>query len=385
MAKNTKNIDTKAKRDRLAVRREPYWDKVQAGAYVGFRRTTSGGTWIARYRGEDGKQRYQALELGEHLPCNEYDAAVTEARTWFAALQAGVRPKENTVGVAAEAYLKQLKIEKGVRAVADARGRLNRSVLPMFKNKRLDKLRKNDITAWLNSFIPENGSKENIRKAKATANRNLATFKAVLNYAHNEDMCASTLAWDKTKKFKDVDRARTEYLKQYQQQALINATSGAFRDLVVSGALTGARYGELCALRVKDLDKDAKILHIREGKTGERIIPLTPDMLKHFSKLATDKLPEAHLLTKDDGKPWAHSDQDKLMREAVKKAGLKRAVVFYTLRHTFIAQAIGAGLDIYSIAAITGTSIPMIEKHYGKLLKERVRDAMEKAFVVALD
>lgn len=379
-----KTIDTKAKRDRLAVRREPYWDKVQAGAYVGFRRTASGGTWIARHRGEDGKQRYQSLELAEHLPCNEYDAAVTEARTWFAALQAGVKPRENTVAAAAEDYLKDLEIRKGSRAVADARGRLNRYILPAFKAKRLDKLTTAEIRKWFNGFIPEGGSKEAIRKAKASTNRNLTTFKAVLNHAHKNAMCASSLAWDRVAAFSKVDGARTEFLESEQLQALIDQTEGAFRNLVIAGALTGARYGELCALRVKDLDKEARVLHIREGKTGERIVPMTPEMLKHFAKLASDKLPEAHLLVKDDGKPWAHSDQDKLMREAVKKANLKRGVVFYTLRHTFIAQAIGAGLDIYSIAAVTGTSIAMIEKHYGKLLKGRVRDAMEKAFVVSV-
>lgn len=379
-----KTIDTKAKRDRLAVRREPYWDKVQTGAYVGFRRTASGGTWIARYRGEDGKQRYQALELAEHLPCNEYDAAVTEARTWFAAIQAGVKPRENTVAAAAEDYLKDLEIRKGSRAVADARGRLNRYILPAFKAKRLDKLSTVEIRKWFNGFIPEGGSKEAVRKAKASANRNLTTFKAVLNHAHKNAMCASSLAWDRVAAFSKVDGARTEFLEPEQLQALIDQTEGAFRNLVIAGALTGARYGELCALRVKDLDKDARVLHIREGKTGERIVPMTPEMLKHFAKLANDKLPEAYLLVKDDGKPWAHSDQDKLMREAVKKANLKRGVVFYTLRHTFIAHAIGAGLDIYSIAAVAGTSIAMIEKHYGKLLKGRVRDAMEKAFVVTL-
>lgn len=379
-----KSVDTKAKRDRLAVRREPYWDKVQTGAYVGFRRTTNIGTWIARYRGEDGKQRYQALQLAEHLPCNEYDAAVTEARSWFAALQAGVKPRENTVAAAAEDYLKDLEIRKGGRAVADARGRLNRYILPAFKAKRLDKLTTAEIRKWFNGFIPEGGSKEAIRKAKASANRNLTTFKAVLNHAHKNAMCASSLAWDRVAAFSKVDGARTEFLEPEQLQALIDQTEGAFRNLVIAGALTGARYGELCALRVKDLDRDARVLHIREGKTGERIVPMTPEMLKHFAKLATDKLPEAHLLVKDDGKPWAHSDQDRLMREAVKNANLKRAVVFYTLRHTFIAQAIGAGLDIYSIAAVSGTSIAMIEKHYGKLLKGRVRDAMEKAFVVSL-
>ena len=77
-------IDTKSKRDGLAIRREPYWAKVQAGGYIGFRRIADGGTWIARYRDEEGKQKYKALTLQEHIAPNVYDAAVNEARRWFA-------------------------------------------------------------------------------------------------------------------------------------------------------------------------------------------------------------------------------------------------------------------------------------------------------------
>jgi len=121
------------------------------------------------------------------------------------------------------------------------------------------------------------------------------------------------------------------------------------------------------------------VLHIRESKTGERIVPLTAEMVSHFNELAKSKLPDAYLLTRDDGKPWAHSDHDEFMRDAAKAAKLPAGTVFYTLRHSFIASAISAGMDIYSVAEITGTSVRMIEKHYGKLLKDRVREAMTAA------
>ncbi len=374
-------IDTKSKRERLVVRREPYWARIQSGCFIGFRRTSNGGTWIARFRDEAGKQHYQAMTLPDHLPLNAYDTAVSEARKWFESMQSGVKPRENTVAIAAEDYLKDLGVRKGLRAVADARGRLNRYILPTFKVKRLDKLTTAELRNWLNDFVVE-GAKESVRMSKASGNRNLTTFKAVLNHAHKNGMCVSSLAWDRVTPFAKVDGARREFLSSEQLQNLIDETSGAFRDLVLAGALTGARYGELCALRAKDVD--GNVLHIREGKTGLRIVPMTRDMVKHFSRLAKDKLPEAYLLTRDDGKPWAHSDQDKLMRAAVKKAKLPRDVVFYTLRHTFISFAISCGMDIYSVAEITGTSVAMIEKHYGKLLKDRVREAMTRASILSV-
>lgn len=372
-------IDTKAKRDRLAIRREPYWAKVQKGNYVGFRRTANGGHWIARHRDDEGSQKYHSLMLPEHLACNEYDSAVAEARAWFESLSVGVKPRSGTLSEAADDYLKAIRVRKGERAESDAKWRIERHIRPQFGKRPIAKITAAEIERWLHAFVPSEGSQEQIRKAKATANRTLTTLKAILNHARKNGLVASSLAWDRVKAFGKVDGARKLFLSPEQVNALIAAATGEFKKLVTAGALIGARYGELRALRVRDLDTGAKILHIREGKTGERIVPLTDDMLTFFEAQTKDKLPDAYLFTRDDGRPWGHSDQDALMRQAAKEAKLPRGVVFYSLRHAFIASAISAGLDIYSIAQISGTSIRMIEKHYGKLLKEKVREVMAKA------
>ena len=56
------NIDTKSARNRLAVRVEPYWQKLSKGCYVGFRKTAaSSNCWLARKW--DGS-RYEWTPLG---------------------------------------------------------------------------------------------------------------------------------------------------------------------------------------------------------------------------------------------------------------------------------------------------------------------------------
>ena len=95
--------------------------------------------------------------------------------------------------------------------------------------------------------------------------------------------------------------------------------------------------------------------------------------------MARNKLPDAPMLTKNGVLPWKRSDQDKLMRIAVANAGLSKDVVFYTLRHSFIAQAIDGNMSVFDIAKICGTSIDMIDKHYGKLFKDRVIEVLEKS------
>lgn len=383
MAKQNK-IDTKPKRDKLAARREPYWEKVQAGAYIGFRRSPTSGTWIARFRHGDGKQSYSALTLPDHLPPNEYDAAVTKAREWFSNLLTDSRPKAYTIATAVEDYLTHLGLHKSEKAMLDAKARADRCILPKFGTLRVDQITTEQIRDWLNGLIPAGADEDKKRKAKATANRNLTTLKAILNFAVEHDHAGSPTTWSRVKSFKNVEGPRKEYLTRDQLAALIDHTNGAFKTLVIAAALTGARYGELCALQVRDVDVANGDLHIREGKTGPRHVPLTDEMALFFGRVSAGKKPSDYLLTRENGQDWRHSDQDGPMKIAAKAAGLHEDVVFYTLRHSFIALAISSGLDLYSVAKIAGTSVRMIEKHYGKLFKNEVKLAMARASLVSI-
>ncbi len=42
------NITTRAARDRLAVRHEPHWRSIDAGAALGYRRGATAGVWVVR-------------------------------------------------------------------------------------------------------------------------------------------------------------------------------------------------------------------------------------------------------------------------------------------------------------------------------------------------
>ena len=63
MARTVRNpkIDTRSARTKLPARREPYWTVLSAGCALGYRRGAKGGTWIAKFRDDDGRQHYEAL------------------------------------------------------------------------------------------------------------------------------------------------------------------------------------------------------------------------------------------------------------------------------------------------------------------------------------
>ncbi|MGH8256846.1 MAG: tyrosine-type recombinase/integrase, partial [Steroidobacteraceae bacterium] len=88
-------------------------------------------------------------------------------------------------------------------------------------------------------------------------------------------------------------------------------------------------------------------------------------------RLAGGRASQARLFVRDDGRPWAHSGWDDLVRDAARAAGLPgepgAGTCLYTLRHSFITEALLGGLSTLEVARLVGTSVVMIEKHYGHL------------------
>jgi integrase len=375
-------IDSKAKRNRLAKRSEPYWHKLILGGFLGYRVGSKGGTWIARHRSEEGGQHYKSLNLSPHLPQNEFDTAANEANKWFDGISKGNRAKPGTLQEAVDNYIEYLEHKKSDRSVRDAKGRVKLHILPKLgAESSLEKLKAQQIRKWHQSFLVT-GSDEEVRKSRATANRNLSSLKALLNLAFKEGLVQSNKAWTHVGKYSDTQSARQDYLNAAQVKALLNVCDGHFKTLITAAALTGARYGELAKLKAKHFDKHHGLLHIPLAKTKERDFPLASKAMAFFKDQTKGKLPEAFIFTKNGIDPWGHDNQTKLMRNAVTNADLPRSVVFYTLRHSFIADLIDKDMSVFNIAKITGTSIEMIEQHYGKLFKDRVIEVLEKASLV---
>lgn len=53
---------------------------------------------------------------------------------------------------------------------------------------------------------------------------------------------------------------------------------------------------------------------------------------------------------------------------AVEASGVARPARIYDLRSTFASDALAASVSVFELARIMGTSVRMIERHYGALL-----------------
>src|SRR5690606_7937802 len=108
----------------------------------------------------------------------------------------------------------------------------------------------------------------------------------------------------------------------------------------------------------------------------ERVIPLAPAAKALFDRMAKGKLPAAYMFT-NGGKPWTPQAWAPLVKRAAEKAGLPPETVAYTLRHSWITDAILGGMDLLTVARLTGTSLEMISKNYGHLVHEAAREKLQ--------
>lgn len=248
-------IDSKTKRERLTARREPYWSAIKKGAAVGYRKLENGtGTWIARWRDDEGKQKYRAL--GEF---DDYDHAADSARQWVNSCEGGTSHKATTVKEVCESYVEALKAEGRKSTASDAEGRFNRLVYEENIGKiAIDRLKTTDIQRWMNNQIDDDddADDEDIRKSKDSANRNLSTLKAALNRALNHRLVATDAGWKTVKSFPKVGARRKDaFLSMKQRKALLEASPDDLKLLIKAMLLTGARPGELANLNAADFDK----------------------------------------------------------------------------------------------------------------------------------
>lgn len=381
----------------LPVRSAIHWHKLHAGQHLGLRKAKSSQSWYARaYDGEE--QVRKSLGTFDQLPPNErFSAASKEAERWFKHLDAGGALRGITVLEACERYIQTLRddLEKG-DASADAEAGYVRRFIAKDKIADIfvDKLLKAHVQDWRRRMErkpvaqPKRGkhcrNTEPLpppRKRKpVSVNRNMVTLRAALNLAKADGYVTSDLAWAQAlKPIKGVANQRKLYLDRHQRKSLIAALPEDAARFVRGLCELPLRPGALAGLTVADYDARHKLLCIGHDKAGEgRYIPLPPATAKVIADEARGKLPAAPLFARWDGAAWSKDAWMKAIHEAVATADLPPATTAYTLRHSTITDLVTGGLDLHTVAKVSGTSVAMIEKYYGKLRQDIARDALAR-------
>jgi integrase len=190
----------------------------------------------------------------------------------------------------------------------------------------------------------------------------------------------------------DADSADDGDSQQVRPQDVLDASEirrliaasrpGLHRTLIATAAATGARFGELTALRWSDVDLDIGRIAIERSlswarggestaryrfyppktRAGIRTIPIQHDltMLLKVWKLACPRGELDLVFPAPDGRPLRRSSSYLRGFAPALKAGGLRAVKFHSLRHSYCSVMIAAGAPVTEIAELVGHANPSV-------------------------
>jgi integrase/recombinase XerD len=120
----------------------------------------------------------------------------------------------------------------------------------------------------------------------------------------------------------------------------------------------GLRSAEAINMKIADIDFERKTIHIRQSKyKKDRIVPLSDLMSRGLKKYLDVEKPNIYLFNgrEPDG-CYSMEALGWVMREALKNAGINKAVNLHSLRHSYATHLLEEGVNIVTVKELLGHS-----------------------------
>jgi len=117
----------------------------------------------------------------------------------------------------------------------------------------------------------------------------------------------------------------------------------------------GLRSGELINLKLEDIHKDRKQVHIKTAKGNkDRVLPI-PKTLKPIMNQYYKKYKPSVYLFNGQGKPQYNAQSlRKVLKSSCRKAGINKTVTVHSLRHAYATHLMDLGTDVRIIQELLG-------------------------------
>ena len=141
---------------------------------------------------------------------------------------------------------------------------------------------------------------------------------------------------------------------------LIESASSAYHRVIITTLYaTGMRRAELARLKIEDIDSQRMVIHVRQGKGGkDRDVTLSPRLLEVLRDYWKWRKPQVYLfpslLRPRPDKPITSKTIWYAVREAARRAGIKKRITPHTLRHSWATHLLERGTDLKTIQMLLG-------------------------------
>jgi integrase/recombinase XerD len=193
-------------------------------------------------------------------------------------------------------------------------------------------------------------------------------IRALFSYAEREEI-------ENKKPFKRFKIPRIEqkvmkFVEFQEYEILLNAAKDStkpFRDSAIVSVLydTGIRVGELLNLKLDDIVSERGMLKVN-GKTGERMVPISRPVLKRVRQYINSERPQSALssvfLTNSEA-PLNYQVVKLMLERTAKRAGMTYKSP-HCFRRGFATRMIHNGSDVFSLQRILGhTTLTMTNRY----------------------
>jgi len=337
--------------------------KTQTGSVVKRSKRNYG----ARYYDEQGVRRYQGGFQTQTAAEAWLRAKVDEV----SALRRGDLPhpgKLPTVGEQIDGFLASHDVDPATTKklyyeLAHAKRR--------FGSLLIDELRPLELSEW-RATLPAR-----------TRHQPFGAFKQVLEQAVSLGLletnpCARIL---NRKARLDDDREARPFASWDEVEAISDELPERYRAIPIVLVGTGLRPEELWGLERRDVDREHRVMNVERVYTQGRLKPCMKTNRQRRRVPLRDKVLEAIdamparidtpvLFPTEGGDRVKHATfRLRYWTPALRAAGIDHRSV-YTCRHTFAAWSLRAGLQLYYLSRIMGTSVAQIDKTYGHLVPD---------------
>ena len=249
--------------------------------------------------------------------------------------------------------------------------------------KRLADLSPRDVYAWRFS-VPEGHRFEATQALRQVLNRAVAW---------------GLLGYNPAKRGVPNPARRASEKRPFDTWAQVEAVAAQLGPvcgpMVIFAAATGLRPSELFGLDRRDVDRQLGVVYVRRAyangrlthtktRLSTRAVPLQAKALEALDRLPASDNPILFPNMRG-GRIDFRIFGRKHWRPAQSRAGIEPVRGLYDLRHTYATFALRAGVPVFAVSRFMGTSIAMIDRHYGHLANDSREHAVALLDALALE
>lgn len=229
-------------------------------------------------------------------------------------------------------------------------------------------------------------AKKSKRRGRSALQAIVGSLRLFLRYCHDRKLLATRLdEIDTPRKYRDErpPRAIPWDLAQALLKSINRRTRMGCRDHAMLYLIThyGLRTGEVCNLKLEDVDLARRVLRVKQSKTHQTLtLPMTEQaacLLRRYMEFGRPRttLPYVFLSILAPLRPVFRSSVAAIFQRRVKDAGIPLAEYSpYCLRHGFAMRLLGRGVGMKAIGDLLGHRSLDSTSAYLRINTEAMRD-----------